>query len=144
MANYECITRTNYFRVKDPDAFRELMGIVSGDLFSFWEQEDKDGIPMFAFGCYGDIQGIPHENKESDVVVDDNSYDHFVEELKRHVAEGEAVILMTAGHEKLRCVEGDALVITGKGTGFINLSTAAVKLASEMLGDPDYDPRMDY
>ena len=31
MSNYCCTIRTNYFRVKDDEAFREFMGRVQGD-----------------------------------------------------------------------------------------------------------------
>lgn len=31
MANYESVTRSNYFHVKDEDAFSKFMDTVSGD-----------------------------------------------------------------------------------------------------------------
>lgn len=144
MANFECAQRTNYFHVKDPESFREMMGRVTGNGFRFWEEADAYGNPAFAFGAEGSIGGIPYKDVDGEMVTDDNSYDHFIAELGRHVAEGEAVILLTAGHEKLRYVSGDALIITGKGTDFIDLSQAAVKLAGEMLGNPEYSPKMEY
>lgn len=144
MATSECAQRTNYFHVKDPERFREMMGKVTGDSFRFWEKPDAYGNPAFAFGAEGGIDGIPHEDVDGEMFTDDNSYDHFIAELGRHVAEGEAVILLTAGHEKLRYVSGDALIITGEGTDFIDLSRAAVKLAAEMLDNPEYSPRMEY
>ena len=41
MANYESVTRSNYFHVKDEDAFSKFMDTVSGDDMHCWIQ-----VPM--------------------------------------------------------------------------------------------------
>lgn len=59
MANYCCTIRTNYFHVKDPEKFRELMDKVYGEFeVEVWERNDENGNPMFAFGSYGGIGGV--------------------------------------------------------------------------------------
>lgn len=43
MANYESVTRSNYFHVKDEDAFSKFMDTVSGDDMHCWSDKDEDG-----------------------------------------------------------------------------------------------------
>lgn len=40
MANYESVTRSNYFHVKDEDAFSKFMDTVSGDDMHCWSDKD--------------------------------------------------------------------------------------------------------
>lgn len=42
MANYESVTRSNYFHVKDEDAFSKFMDTVSGDDMHCWSDKDED------------------------------------------------------------------------------------------------------
>ena len=59
MANYCCITRTNYFHVKDPDAFCEFMKrVIAEDSVDVWEEKDSDGSPVFGFFCYNHIPAV--------------------------------------------------------------------------------------
>lgn len=51
MANYECVSRTNYFHVKDAETFREFMDSVIADDLHLWEEKDNDNNTVFAFGC---------------------------------------------------------------------------------------------
>lgn len=44
MANYESVTRSNYFHVKDEDAFSKFMDTVSGDDMHCWSDKDEDEI----------------------------------------------------------------------------------------------------
>ena len=55
MANYESVTRSNYFHVKDEDAFSKFMDTVSGDDMHCWSDKDEDGNTLHAFGCDGSI-----------------------------------------------------------------------------------------
>lgn len=43
MANYCCAIRTNYFHVKDPEAFKAFMDTVyaSEDEIKMWEEVDQ-------------------------------------------------------------------------------------------------------
>lgn len=50
MANYESVTRSNYFHVKDEDAFSKFMDTVSGDdIFMEFRTELKIMILTFFF-----------------------------------------------------------------------------------------------
>lgn len=63
MANYESVTRSNYFHVKDEDAFSKFMDTVSGDDMHCWSDKDEDGNTLHAFGCDGSIYGVRTELK---------------------------------------------------------------------------------
>ncbi len=92
MANWIGSARTNYFRVKDVDAFKAWAKAASLVVF------EKDGR-------YG---GWP------DIVFDDDTTDahrdfYITHELAPHVADGEIVVCLEAGAEKLRYITGSAL-----------------------------------
>ena len=57
MANYYCVMRTNYFRVKDEEKFLELMeSVCSGeDDLQIWSETDAEGAKRFGFGAYDNI-----------------------------------------------------------------------------------------
>lgn len=114
MANYESVTRSNYFHVKD-----------------------EDGNTLHAFGCDGSIYGVPNG-------AEDNDFDLFLSELQKHIAPEDAVILMQSGHEKLRYVTGFATVITSGGIETISIDELAISKAREMLKNIEYSPKMDY
>lgn len=137
--NYTATTRTNYFRVKDEDAFKAFMGPVSGDDLRIFEKT-QDGQKFFGFGCYGVIYGICPED-DPDECAD---YDAFLDGLKSHVAEDDAIIIMQAGNEGLRYVVGDATVITSKDVQYINIDNWAVMKAREMLLNKNWKTQLDY
>lgn len=131
MANYYCTQRSNYFHVKDPDNFREGMKHVFGEDFHFWEETDKAGTPVFGFGCYGQIDGMALKDEYGDWNIEDEAYDDFVKFLQQSVTEDDAVIILSAGHEKLRYVTGDALVITHDGSHWADIGRVAIDLAKK-------------
>ena len=145
MANYNCVQRTNYFHVKDAEAFRLMLGKVVAEDFHFWEEKDEDGNVIFAFGCYGNISGIPFKNEEGEWESDGNeSYEDFLEELQKNVDKDDAIILIESGYEKLRYVTSLATVITKHSIECLDLGKKALGLARKMLENEKYDPRMDY
>lgn len=144
MANYNCVQRTNYFHVKDPEAFRNMMDSVVAEDLKLWEENGPKGKPVFAFGCYGEISGILHKDQDGEMNIDDNSYDDFICRLQGSVAEDDSIILIEAGHEKLRYLVDSALIITSKSTRYINLMESAFELARKMLDNPEYTTRLEY
>ena len=137
MANYVSTTRTNYFHVKDAEAFRAFMDNVSGDNLELLDEKDDKGDTVFAFGCEGSIYGIQNEDGNDD-------YDLFIENLQEYIADNDAVILTETGHEKLHYVTGLATVITSKDIQFLNLDEYALTKAKEMLNNQDFTTKMDY
>lgn len=142
MANYNCVVRTNYFHVKDVEAFKRMMDQVVGseDEVSLWEENDQEENPIFAFGCYGGIAVLPNE---SDDEIDDDSYNRFTDELQKCVAENDAVIIMESGHEKIRYVTGSAFIITSNATKYLDVETLALEATKKMVGT-EFVTRLDY
>lgn len=143
MANYECTVRTNYFHVKDEEAFRKLMeGIVSEYGIELFEKNDPEGEKLFGFGSYGSLYGICEDSEE-----DDDEYDEkevLYQKLQSCVTEDDAVIILTAGNEHLRYVTGDAVCITHDKIEYLDLTCLAVAKAAEMLNNPLYSTVCEY
>lgn len=146
MSEYICTVRSNYFHVKDPTSFRSFMGRVYGsvDRIFLWQEQDAEGRPVFGFGSYGAIAGVKNAEADDDDLLDETAYDEFIRGLQEHVAEGDAVILMETGHEKLCYVTGAATILTSGWYEYLSLAEMAAKRAAEMLGNPSWSTQCDY
>ncbi len=143
MANYCCTIRTNYFHVKDEAEFRSLMEQVYGseDAVEVWEKRDDEGNTTFGFGCYGGIAGIRDTDDED---LEETAFDRFLEKLQQCVAENDAVIILEAGNEKMRCVVGTALILTSKACEYLDIAELAEKRATELLAIPSWKTKLMY
>ena len=143
MANYFCTIRTNYFHVKDDNAFRQMMSRVYGceDNVELWEEKDKDGRTVFGFGTYGGISGL---RDLDDDIVDDSSYDDFIDQLQAFVADDDAIIILESGNEKLRYVVGFATIITSSDYKYMDITNLAIEQAEKMLCNPSWQTRCEY
>jgi len=107
MANYYASCRTNYFKVKDVNAFQADIESIPGiDVIVGSESicilgDDPDGAGWPAW--------IHDEETGEDIEID------FFQEVAKHLADGEVAIFMEAGAEKLRYITGFALAINNKG-----------------------------
>ena len=144
MANYTCATRTNYFRVNDAESFKAFMARAYGteDRVDLWEEKDKDGNTVYGFGTLGSIAGLRAVSDEDE--EDDCDYDAFVDGIQKFVADGDAIIILESGHEKLRYVAGGALVITKDQCEYLDISDEAKKLAAKLLGNPEWATKCEY
>lgn len=115
MANYYAHARSNYFLVKDVDAFKEEMdGITSIEVI-----ESKNGH----YGLLSKAEdGWPWSgwdlSKDEDVDIE------WEDIFARHLADDEVAIIMEVGNEKLRYLSGVAIAYNNKK------ETRAVDLAS--------------
>lgn len=136
MANYCCAIRTNYFRVRDPEKFKEfMMTVCAEDRVDVWEKE-VDGTTLYGFGCYGSIYGVRENNDwEED---DDSSYDKFIDGLMSLVAEDDAIIIFESGNEKLRYVVGSAEIVTSKSYECVQIENVAIAIACNMIGNQNW------
>lgn len=144
MADYICAVRTNYFRVKDEEKFREFASKIHSvdNDFEIWEKKDVNGKTMFGFGCCSRLIGVI---PEGDYTEDpDDSYCEFIAGLQENVAEDDAVIIYEVGREKLRYLGGYARVITSKEHKFLNISEFAVKQARSMLNNQEWSTQSSY
>ena len=109
MANYCCATRSSYFYVTDENKYEELKKHIAdnGDL-DFWDKKKENGKIAHAFGGYCQIVGYvddleTYNNGESDECPD---FDFFLKKLSEIIAQDSACVIMQAGNEKLRYVDG--------------------------------------
>lgn len=125
MADYTCISRTNYFAVTDEEKLHEIAKLVGADVF-------KSASGKFTLGAYGSISYYMDEEKQDNVYI----YPMIQEILP----EKEAAIFFEVGHgglpyhERLRYLMGSATIVTKDAIKLINLETKACRLANEMLG----------
>lgn len=145
MANYESCIRTNYFHVNDPEGFKKYMRRVYGteDSVELWEEQDAEGKPVFGFGTMGGIGGVNPEDENAEE-VEDSDYDAVINDLQTFVADGDAIIILECGHEKLRYIVGSALVITKDQCESLDIAHLAASLAAKLLGDPNWCTRCEY
>ena len=137
MANYCCTIRTNYFHVKDPERFMNLMDKVYGSEseVEVWWKNDDAGLPMFAFGTYGGIGGVL---SDPDDEADETDYDVLIDELQHCVADDDAILISESGEEKLRYVIGTASIITSRDYFVVDLHEEAIKKAKSMLNNQEW------
>lgn len=141
MANYECVTRSNYFRVKDPEAFKEFMSrVYGGDAIDLWENKQEDDTLLFGFGVFGDICGYCAADGDDE----DGDYEAFCAELQKYVAEDDAIIILESGNEKLRYVTGSAVIITSTEIEYLDITTLAKMRAAALLKNPQWVTQCDY
>lgn len=146
MANYECVTRSNYFRVKDPEAFRKFMSRVYGsNKVNLWEQKDKEDRLVFGFGLFGGIGGYASEETADDDDLEEyTDYDLFLDGLQQHVAADDAVIIVEGGNETLRYIIGSAVVVTRNAIEYFDVTNLATKRAAELLKNPQWTTKCNY
>jgi hypothetical protein len=110
MATYTSSARTNYFRVKDVNAFNKWIKQFSGLETIVQERQGTvgilfdDGVPTYRWGT---IEG--DEIDFNEVEID------FMEELALHLADEEVAVLQEVGAENLRFVNGYAIAVNNKG-----------------------------
>lgn len=102
MANWHGTARSNYFHVKDDEAFEAWANSLSLDCF----QDDEGRYAIAA-------QGWPTSNYDDE---EDEEYEVFLTmDLSTHLREGEVAVLMEVGNEKLRYLTGTAVAVNHKG-----------------------------
>lgn len=138
MANYECASRTNYFRVTDDERFNQrIAGKLTsddGNDVSVWSRTE-DEVKKYAFGAYGEIlyEGIPLTDSEE-----------FQTEMQEILPDGEAFVLEEVGHEKLRYLSGVAYIITKHDNDCIDFDTFIRKKVHDMTQNNAYECELDY
>ena len=159
MSTYQGATRTNFFRVNDEEKFLQFMKHVlaaDGKVDVF--EKEKNGVLHFAFGCYGSITGVdvqeycrackfeygPNDEKFDEDDYAENRYDVFITMLRSMVAEDDAIIIMEAGHEKLRYITSVAEVITRGSYECLDMRELACEKAKLMLGRADWSTETSY
>ena len=147
MANYEAVSRTNYFRVTDEEKYNELFKNLVGDegeVYDFTKTEN--GVTLHAFGSYGpiDYKKPTQNNSEEDDEDYDYDFDGFLAELQKILPEDEAFIYMESGYEKLRYITSFSIVVTKNDIASVDIRSAALEIAKRLLNDKKFDTQMEY
>lgn len=128
MANYEAAARTDYFRVKDPEAFKadlfKVSGIeqcVQGDLPNEFCLLFEDGIP-----------GQLDDDEDTDI--------EFGEFICHHLLDNSILVIFESGHERLRYCSGVAQAWRNDGKCVQIQLTDIYAKASEVFGIPEIKP----
>ena len=109
MANYYGVGRTNYFRVKDDDAFTKAMAelpvehhtkVVDGDTFHTVLDDNPNG---------GGWITLMWDEDDNEVEI------YMPEIIAPHLRDGEVAIVVESGHEKHRYCVGWAIAFNNKG-----------------------------
>lgn len=120
MANWYGSARSNYFKVKDAEAFKKEMGNYDVEV---WE---KGG--MFGLGSATEDGNWPGYDACEDVDIDIPGI------VSRHLTEDSIAVFLEVGAEKLRYLTGSATAINHKGMT-VNVSINDIySLADEKLG----------
>lgn len=145
MANYECVSRTNYFRVTDEAAYQKLFeGLRASDLQDFTKTED--GIVYHGFGAYDTIEYvIESENDDFDPEYGDETYDFdvFLSKIQNILPDDEAFIYIESGHEKLRYITGYTIIVTKDKIVSQDLINITEQIAINLLGE-SFHTKMTY
>lgn len=139
MANYEGKTRTNYFRVKDEEYFKNVisyMGATTGTVEYWTKQEDNQ--TYYAFGCTRSLLGIYKIEKE------DFDFDEAINLLQSLVHEEDAIIMLEVGYRNLEFVDACSTIITSNSIDYLNLMHSSIEKAKELLNNKDYEPECSY
>ena len=119
MANYVATARTNYFAVRDEEAFRAFVTRCSEDITIITRPAREvriEGVPpdLPLFGLvFFDEVGIPtmiyHSDRDEDEDID------FAAELSAHLAPGWVAELREIGSEKLCYLTGYVIAVNADG-----------------------------
>lgn len=123
MANYYADARSNYFRVKDEQAFRDALAPYEVEIVK------RNAVEYALLANGGDCNGWPSwsvNEQDEDVEID------FPALVAEHLADGEVAIFMEAGAEKLRYIVGQAIAINANGETRVVDLTDIYNLAAEL------------
>lgn len=131
MANYYASCRTNYFKVKDPEAFKAVMDLVPGievhqqeDVFCLLGNNDDGGGWPSAYH--------PSDDPDADLVELD-----LPTLVATHLADDQVAVFLEVGAEKLRYLVGYALAINNAGeTRVVSIDDIYAK-AGELTSRPE-------
>jgi hypothetical protein len=133
MANYYASSRTNYFKVKDVEAFKTEIESMTGSVEIV--SQKADGVTLVGLlGNDPDGDGFPfsfYSHEEEEYVELD-----WEKIFKAHLEDDWVAIIMEAGAEKLRYINGYAIAYNNKGetktVGLNDIYTLALELGTKV------------
>lgn len=125
MANYYEKARTNYFKVKDADAFQKyLENFNSIDLVV----QEKTGKYALIFDEEVGVPTSYYDENDEDVEVD------FIDDVSKHLTDDSILVLQAIGNEKMRYLTGYAIAVNSKGEQVTVSIDSIYKMAKEKFG----------
>lgn len=124
MANYYATTRSNYFRVKNTEAFLDWCSERS---LEHWAGGRENFHAISADN--GDYSGWPSWDHAEDHEID------FAAELAEHLDPRDVAVLLESGSEKLRYITGVATAVHPNGETVTITLADIYKEAQEAFGD---------
>lgn len=109
MADWYGSARSNYFRVKDVDAFRKLCKLWNITLIT-----DESNPARVGFLRNNNNGGLPDYRYDSES-GEEFDFEDFLSELSALLMDDEVAVMVEAGAEKMRYVTGCAIAINSKG-----------------------------
>jgi hypothetical protein len=114
MANYIAQGRSNYFAVKDEQAFREDIEKCNVQLIE--RKNEETGQTLFGFMDNEDGDGLDTWYAWSGDGIDDNDTEWtWGEFFNKHLADGWVAVILNIGSEKYRFLNGEATAYNNKG-----------------------------
>lgn len=111
MSNWVGTSRTNYFKVKDKEAFLDALGAFEVRV----EPAVRNDEPLYMLVSQSDGGDWPSSDFSSEDVNGDYKEIWFPGIVAPHLADGECAIFMSVGAEKTRYVTGYAVAIVNDG-----------------------------
>jgi hypothetical protein len=116
MANYYESARTNYFLVKDIDAFKKELEMVKSLEVCVEHKNLKDYVCLLADSESGFAFDYYDDSLEDYIEIDWEGI------FKKHLQDDSVAIIIGSGSEKLRYIRGYAFAFNNKGeTKFLSL-----------------------
>lgn len=144
MANYNALSRTNYFHVTSEEAFNNFAQhlIASEDDVKTFKGADKDGNPTYGFYAYDSISYI--SDLDDDDWYENICEEDFIKAIQEIIAPDDAFILTEIGNEKMRYLVGYSLVVTKDDYRSVNLANASITIARELLNNDTFTTELNY
>lgn len=129
MANYYEHARSNYVQVKDLEQFKEFAGKYGAEVVPKDERDPNNQYYALLWGDSG------FQESATDPETGDDAEGDFYTEVAGHLQENSVLVVMGAGHEKLRFVTGwaSATDCTGE-TVWVNIDTIYAKAEKRFKG----------
>jgi hypothetical protein len=110
MANYYGQARSNYFAVKDEEAFREDIKNYPVELLT----QEQNGQLLFGF-LDGNQDGAGLETMLYDPETEEETEISYLELFRKHLADDWVAVIVEVGSEKYRYFQGFAEAYNNKG-----------------------------
>lgn len=133
MSTYYGKLRSNRIQGMNKEKLENILGWFPGLSY----EEDEDGLVILG----NDINGLMDEDGEAmkyETVFDAEA------EFRELIPDGQCLVLYEVGTEKYKYFEANALVITKTSSEYLRFPTIIEETAKQLLGNADYNLRLDY